>query len=377
MTIPPKKPLTISQLPDLNKIARVVRLALKTSENIDISIPKLEHALAKCINEESVVSANRLLQAFDLQGQHLIGAIVKNTSNSNSYIVIFDDQGGVRLPLTEFPIVGRTLYKRLQRIEAASAGEIPWLSIELDFSETEENLDAAIFQAIQAKRKGHPFAPRRISLSYERTQDEPRMAYGGLMLTMLIPCHPYLPVSLKYRIESVWEVDLGFSSGFTLSSQPFHHFHLFSYPENSIEIPLQLLDIAWRYNFDEIRQFSATPTLRPKQLYRPSDFGIERKGVHVIRSINDVDLPASVKEIVQTHAYYREYRNDEVLPDGTFFGRYGEPFDFQGNSISKPSTENRFMVKGHEKEVFLSRDHSFDFLERLMKFAQLIDALKD
>ncbi len=86
------------------------------------------------------------------------------------------------------------------------------------------------------------------------------MLGNGIHLVVIAPCKPYLPVAIEYRLQAYWS-DSCLNN--IHNGQPFHKYDCFANPERKDPVPLQLLDTAFKFHFDEIIQYADGHKLQP------------------------------------------------------------------------------------------------------------------
>lgn len=381
-----------SQIPSLYRLASIFSEALKDSENLNISVNKLAHSLSKIINADSARDAHILMQLFDLQGRNLTGVYFEHTGNLKQFFAIYDDQGAPRLPLTE--IINSDsyskLHKKIKKIQDAALTEIAWVEVRKDLSTTlQEDWDSIVYREASVIRKQHPFEKCMIVLSYEDTRDNDFMSRtidkSGMHLSIITPVAPYLPVSIRYRLEGHAPSSFAANIDNERTEQPFHDYHCLAHTDEGTHIPLRLLDTAFKYHFDEIIKFFNNAPLRPIQTYYPSYFGIKEKGIKVITSIDDERfVPPEIHLRAKSDLYYKEYKKGDVLPDGKFSAEYRRQSEHNSNNNNFLLLENTDFFKvsenagffqGNEVEVYLHREEQFTLLESLRDFRNFIHNL--
>lgn len=367
--------------PSLYRLSSMICTALKESENLDISVNKLAHSLSKIINADSARDAHILMQLFDLKGRNLTGVYVEDTGNLKQFIVIYDDQGTPRLPLTEINNDDSysKLHKRIKKIQDAALTEIAWLEVRKDLSTAlQEDWNGIIFRETSAIRKKHSFEKCLVVLSYEDARDSDYMSRmidkSGMHLSIIVPVAPYLPISIRYRLEGHAPSSSATRINDGRAEQPFHDYHCFAHADEETHIPLRLLDTAFKYHFDEIIKFCNGITLRPIQTYYPSYFGVKTEGIKVITTIDDERfIPSDIRLRAKSDLYYKEYQKGDTLPDGKFSAEYRRKLQYElSNSSSALENTDFFQpseiagfFQGNEIEVSLHREKKFTFIESL------------
>lgn len=358
-----------NRIPSIHKLSKIIKAALKESQNLDISVNKLEHSLARMINAESARDANLLMQLFDAQGRSMTGALIEDTGNDGRlFIAIYDDLGTPRLPLTELPLDESSgkISKKFKRIRDASGREIPWVKASLNLNDVpERGRSEAVFNRVKTIRERHPFKMRHVLVHYDETSLNPLSladdgADGtGATLSFFVPGAPYLPMVIRYRLEAN-----GYTRptpdfpGFTVergTEQSYHDFHILANAGVDSCIPLQLLDTAFKYQYDEIQKDN--DGLRPSRILKT-----ESQGPTIITGVDSSGLPEELK----SSPHYKLYQQGEMLPDGGFFLRTGDIIDIEGtHSYDFENVEYELAPLGDERKIVLDRRQQLSLVGRL------------